>query len=73
MQLNLCIDDQLLATVPVDPENWKDEKYLKVLTRILAKKNRKAISKLRKSPTFYLQVGSKLNLGLNGRKAATLH
>jgi len=65
MQLNLCVDGQLLATVPVDPENWKDQKYLNVLTKLLAKKNRKAITKLRKQPTFYLQVGSKINLGLN--------
>ncbi|RYZ26764.1 MAG: hypothetical protein EOO10_14645 [Chitinophagaceae bacterium] len=65
MQLNLCIDDQLLATVPVDPENWKDQKYLNVLTKLLARKNRKAITKLKKQPTFYLQVGSKINLGLN--------
>ena len=34
MQLNLCVDGQLLATVPVDPENWKDQKYLNVLAHI---------------------------------------
>jgi hypothetical protein len=61
MQLNLSVDGQLLATVPVDPEKWKDKNYRNILTRLLTTKNQRVIRKLRKPPTFYLQVASKIN------------
>lgn len=64
MRLNLSVDGQILATVPVDPEKCKDKDYLDILTRLLASKNRTVISTLRKQPTFYIQVASKINQSL---------
>lgn len=61
MRLNLSVDGKLLATVPVDPKRWKDNDYLHGLTRQLAKKNKTAISALRKPPSYYIEVGSKIN------------
>ena len=61
MRLNLSVDGKLLATIPVDPKRWKDDDYLHELTRLLAKKNKTAISALRKPPSYYIEVPSKIN------------
>jgi hypothetical protein len=61
MRLNLSVDGKLLATIPVDPKRWKDDDYLHDLTCHLAKTNETAISALRKPPSYYIEVSSKIN------------
>ncbi|HUC81405.1 MAG TPA: hypothetical protein VMR70_10840 [Flavisolibacter sp.] len=60
MQLNLAINGQSLATLPVDPKRWKDPQYLQALCRLLAIKNRALISSLKKKPTYFIEVPSRM-------------
>ena len=60
MQLNLSINGQSLATLPVDPKRWKDPQYLQALCRLLAIKNRTVISAMRKKPSYYIEVPSRM-------------
>ena len=60
MQLNLEINGQSLATLPVDPKRWKDPQYLQALCRLLAIKNRLVIRALQKAPNYYIEVPSRM-------------
>lgn len=60
MQLNLSINGQSLATLPVDPKRWKDPQYLQALCRLLAIKNRTVIHALQKTPTYFIEVPSRM-------------
>lgn len=60
MQLNLAINGQPLATLPVDPKRWKDPQYLQALCRLLAIKNRTMLNALKNKPTYYIEVPSRM-------------
>ena len=61
MHMNLTVDGQLLASVPVDPKRWKDEEYLNAITHLLSLKYRHTISAVSNGPLYYLQVPSRIN------------
>jgi hypothetical protein len=68
MHMNLTVDGQLLASVPVDPKRWKDEAYLNAITHLLAIKYSHTISAVSNGPLYYLQVPSKINRRSLSRK-----
>lgn len=60
MQLNLAVNGQPVATLPVDPKRWKDPQYLQALCRLLAMKNHAVLRALQKKPTYYIEVASRM-------------
>jgi hypothetical protein len=60
MQLNLEINGQSLATLPVDPKRWKDPQYLQALCRLLAIRNQTVIRALQEKPVYYIEVPSRM-------------
>ena len=60
MHLNLTVNGQLLAKVPVDPKKCKDDQYLETMCGILAIRFRTAIDALHDQPTYYIEVPSRM-------------
>ncbi|RYF85139.1 MAG: hypothetical protein EON98_07390 [Chitinophagaceae bacterium] len=61
MRLNLTLNGEIIATAPIDPSEFHNEKYLKILCRILTLKNKRVIKALKKKPSFYIEVSSRMN------------
>jgi hypothetical protein len=60
MHLNLTVNGQLLAKVPVDPKKCKDSQYIETMCGILAIKYQSAIDALHDNPTYYIEVPSRM-------------
>jgi hypothetical protein len=60
MQLNLAVNGQPLASLPLDPTRWKDPLYIRAACRLMAMKHRTVIEALQKKPTYYIEVASKM-------------
>jgi len=60
MHLNLSVNGLLLAKVPVDPKKCKEDQYIETMCGILAIKYRSVIDALHDSPTYYIEVPSRM-------------
>jgi hypothetical protein len=56
MKLNLTVEGRILASIPVDATQAANEYYLKAFQRLLVLRHQKAINRLQKKPTFFLET-----------------
>lgn len=61
MKLNLSVEGQILASVPVEAANAQNEYYLKAFRRLLTIRHRKKLAILAKEPFFFLENDAEKN------------
>jgi len=60
MHLVLATHDQTLAKIPIDPNRYSDNNYLRAMCRLLSIKHRHVINTRQHKPFCYLLLPSKM-------------